>query len=93
MSIKGFQITEKTTGMLENNKYVFWVDLKDSKNKIKDTVEKRFNVEVKKINTQKLKGKETLSQRRIKGRKKDRKKAIVTLKKGQKIKEFESEGN
>lgn len=51
-------------------------------------VEKQFNVKVEAVNIINLKGKYK-SWRQRSGKKKDRKKAIVTLKKGQKIKEFE----
>jgi len=88
MIIKGFVITEKTTEMVEQGKYSFWVDSSASKNKIKDAVEKRFDVEVTDIKTIVVKGKKK-SWRQKSGRKKDRKKAIVNLKKGQKISEFE----
>ncbi len=88
MKIKGFVITEKTTEMVEEGKYSFWVDLEASKNQIVDAVEKRFSVEIVDIKTIVVKGKKK-SWRQRSGKKKDRKKAIVKLKKGQKISEFE----
>lgn len=88
MAIIGFQITEKSNNLAHGNKYCLWVDKKDSKSKIRLIVEKQFNVKVEAVNIINLKGKYK-SWRQRSGKKKDRKKAIVTLKKGQKIKEFE----
>ncbi len=88
MAILGFQITEKSTAQAGENKYTFWVEKNASKTKIKEAIEDRFKVIVDKINTINLRGKEK-KWRQQKGKRSDRKKAIVTLKKGQRIKEFE----
>jgi len=77
-------ITEKATTLSEFNKTVFRVHKGASKNSIKKSIEKIFKVNVIKINTINLKGKTKL----VKGKKSSRpgyKKAIVTLKKGQRI--------
>lgn len=88
MIIEGFQITEKSTEMAENNKYTFWVNKNASRNQIAKEVGDRFNVKVERVNIINQQGKvKTL--RRQSGKKKDRKKAIVTIKKGQKISDFE----
>jgi large subunit ribosomal protein L23 len=88
MIIKGFQITEKSTRLVEDNKYTFWVDKDSTKNQIGSEIEDRFNVKVVSVNVINQKGKiKTLG--RQSGKKKDRKKAIVTIKKGQKISDFE----
>lgn len=77
-------ITEKSTGQAEKGKYAFRVHPKATKGDIKLAVEKTFNVNVVKINTLNVSG-------RIKrvryqpGYTADWKKAIVTLKSGQKI--------
>ena len=44
-------ITEKATKLLEDNKYVFDVDLKSNKTEIKAAIETLFNVKVTKVNT------------------------------------------
>jgi len=89
MKILGFQVTEKTTSLASQSKYVFWIGLKVSKQQVKQEVEEKFKVDVIKVNIINLKGKKK-TWRQKKGRKKDRKKAIVTIKKGQRIKEFET---
>jgi large subunit ribosomal protein L23 len=92
MIIKGFIISEKTTDLVEDSQYSFWVDVNANKNQIEQAVKDRFNVEVISVKTINQKGKKK-SWRRQTGRKKDRKKAIVKLKKGQKIKDFEISSN
>lgn len=77
-------ITEKTTILSENNQVVFEVPVSASKPEIKEAVEALFNVSVTAVNTIKVKGK-TKRFRGIPGRRKDVKKAIVTLKDGDEI--------
>ena len=82
--IKSLLQTEKSTGMLPENKYLFLVDDKANKIEIKKAVESIYNVTVTKVNTQISSGKK----RRVRyaeGRTPDRKKAIVQLKQGDKI--------
>jgi len=74
-------ITEKSTILSENNQVVFEVPTSASKTEIKEAVESLFSVSVTAVNTLRLKGK-TKRFRGIKGRRKDIKKAIVTLKDG-----------
>ena len=77
-------ITEKSTSLSEFNKVVFKVHKGASKNTIKRSIEKIFKVNVIKVNTINLKGKEKF----IRGKKAFKsgyKKAIITLKKGQNI--------
>jgi len=81
-------VTEKSTSLLQNNKYTFVVDPRANKIEIKQAVEKTFKVKVEKVNTMNVKGK-IKRVRRIPGRTPDTKKAIVTLKKGDKIEIFE----
>jgi large subunit ribosomal protein L23 len=81
-------VTEKSTSLLQDNKYTFEVDLKANKTEIKQAVESLFKVKVEKVNTMHIRGK-LKRVRRIQGRTPDRKKAIVTLKKGDKIEVFE----
>ena len=77
-------ITEKGTSLSEFNKIVFKVNKSANKNSIKKSIEKIFKVNVIKINTINLKGKSKF----VRGKKtikEDKKKAIITLKKGQNI--------
>ena len=77
-------ITEKTTIVAENNQVVFEVPITATKPEIKEAVEQLFKVSVTAVNTLRLKGK-TKRFRGIAGRRKDIKKAIVTLKDGDSI--------
>lgn len=77
-------ITEKSTILSENNQVVFEVAINATKPEIKDAIEQLFSVTVTAVNTLKLKGK-TKRFRGIPGRRKDVKKAIVTLKDGDTI--------
>ncbi|MBD3425315.1 MAG: 50S ribosomal protein L23 [Candidatus Latescibacteria bacterium] len=82
-------ITEKSTMLRERaNKFVFEVNPRANKNQIKDAIEQFFNVKVRKINTCNVRGKmKTRFTRggRFSGRLPDRKKAIVTLARGDSI--------
>ena len=75
-------ITEKSTVLSEQNKVVFKVADDASKDEIAAAVEALFKVQVVKVNTLVTKGK-TKRFRGIMGRRKDVKKAIVTLADGQ----------
>ena len=77
-------ITEKSTSLSEFNKIVFKVHKGASKSSIKRSVEKIFKVNVVKINTINLKGKTKMVKNK-KASKPGYKKAIITLKKGQRI--------
>jgi len=77
-------ITEKTTILSENNQVVFEVPLRATKAEIKEAVETLFKVSVTAVNTMRMKGK-TKRFRGIAGRRKDIKKAVVTLKDGDTI--------
>tara|TARA_B100000686_G_C16459416_1_gene796288 strand:- start:6 stop:299 length:294 start_codon:yes stop_codon:yes gene_type:complete len=77
-------ITEKSTSLSEFNKVVFKVNKGATKNTIKKSIEKIFKVNVIKINTINIKGKNKLV-RNKKAYKTGYKKAVVTLKKGQNI--------
>jgi large subunit ribosomal protein L23 len=86
--IKRPLITEKTTKMMEENKYCFLVDPKANKNQIRQAVEQIFNVKVKAVNTFNLLGK-IKKMGRHQGRRPSWKRAIVTLEKGSRIEYFE----
>lgn len=82
-------ISEKSFSKAEEGKYVFWVRNDSNKIQIKEAVEKNFKVEVVKVNVVNLKGKaKSFGRKRTEGKRKDKRKAIVTLKKGQEIKEL-----
>ncbi len=80
-------ITEKGTGLLNQNKYVFKVDRRANKHQIREAVEKAFKVKVAKVRVITMPTK-TKGFGRLRGERSPWKKAIVTLKEGEKIKEF-----
>jgi large subunit ribosomal protein L23 len=86
--IKRPLITEKTTKMMEENKYCFLVDPKANKMQIRQAVEQIFNVKVKAVNTLNLLGK-VKKMGRHEGRRPSWKRAIVTLEPGSRIEYFE----
>lgn len=77
-------ITEKTTILSEQNKYVFQVTTCASKPLIKKAVEAIFEVKVKSVNVLNQKGKVKKFKGTL-GRRSDIKKAIVTLENGYNI--------
>lgn len=81
-------VSEKTMGLMEENKYTFFVDPKANKIEIKKAVEEIFKVKVLDVRTMNLKGK-FKRQGKHSGYTSDRKKAIVTLKQGDKITVYE----
>ncbi|MDI6800072.1 MAG: 50S ribosomal protein L23 [Actinomycetota bacterium] len=81
-------VSEKSYELIEQGKYTFEVHPDARKIEIKKAVEEMFKVNVTKVNTMSVKGK-LKRQGRTSGRRKDIKKAIVTLKKGDKIEFFE----
>jgi large subunit ribosomal protein L23 len=50
-------ITEKSTSLLQENKYTFEVDPRANKTEIKQAVQSIFKVKVEKVNTMRVKGK------------------------------------
>lgn len=81
-------VTEKTTDMGENDKYVFEVASEANKAEVKQAVEKFFGVKVIDVHTLNMKGKPKRLGRYM-GRRKDWKKAIVTVQSGDKIDLFD----
>ncbi len=77
-------VTEKSTMASEHNQVVFDVAIDSTKPQIKAAIEELFSVKVKAVNVNIRKGK-TKKFRGINGRRKDVKKAIVTLVEGQVI--------
>lgn len=81
-------VTEKSTVLAGENKYVFEVDLRANKRQIKEAVSLAFNVRVERVNTIRMKGKRKRFGRKITPRP-DWKKAIVTVARGDTIEIFE----
>lgn len=81
-------VTEKSTALAAEGKFVFEVDRRATKTKIKQAIEEIFKVDVVAVNTLNVPGKlKRLG--RYEGMTPARKKAIVTLKPGQTIPIFE----
>jgi large subunit ribosomal protein L23 len=85
--IKRPVITERTSEMMADKKYVFEVDLKSNKTEIKRAVEEIFKVKVVKVNTLRVPRKRT-RYGRYTGFTPEWKKAIVTLSEDSKPLEF-----
>ena len=86
-------LTEKITRLQENRQYAFEVPYSANKIDIEHAVEKKFRVTVTSVRTQRVRGKEKvqLTRRgRFQGRTRGWKKALVTLKQGDKIDFFEN---
>ncbi len=84
--IQTASLTEKASLLSEKqNKYVFRVAPRANKIQIKEAVEKLFNKKVVAVNTANYAGKKKRERRADFGRKPHWKKAIVTLKEGDKI--------
>ena len=86
-------ITEKSTILRDANKYAFVVDRKATKPQIRRAAEELFDIEgdILKIRTMHVRGKPKGKMLRYqRGRKPHWKKAIITLKEGATIQEFET---
>lgn len=81
-------ITEKSTSNIENATYTFEVDSRMNKYQVRDAIEKLYNVEVADVRIMNYKGKPK-RYGRSEGYSRSYKKAIVKLKEGFKIQEFE----
>ncbi|HWU59995.1 MAG TPA: 50S ribosomal protein L23 [Microbacteriaceae bacterium] len=74
-------VSEKSYGLIDEGKYTFIVDPRSNKTEIKRAIETIFKVEVASVNTLNRRGKATRTKFGI-GKRKDTKRAIVTLKSG-----------
>ena len=83
-------ITEKSTRLRENNKYVFKVHESLNKIEIKRAVETVFNVHVRKVNVMNMPGRKKRLRTREYGYTSSWKKAIVTLAEGDTFEFFEA---
>ena len=77
-------VSEKSYGLLDNNKYTFVVRPDANKTEIKIAVEKIFDVKVTAVNTQNRKGKTRRTRVGV-GRRANTKRAIVSLAEGDRI--------
>ncbi|MEO3938141.1 50S ribosomal protein L23 [Dermatophilaceae bacterium Soc4.6] len=74
-------VSEKSYGLLDEGKYTFIVDPRSNKTEIKIAIEQIFNVKVSSVHTLNRKGKARRTRFGL-GKRKDTKRAIVTLKEG-----------
>jgi large subunit ribosomal protein L23 len=74
-------VSEKSYGLIDEGKYTFLVDTRATKTEIKLAIEKIFGVKVASVNTLNRVGKHRRTRFGI-GKRKDTKRAIVTLKSG-----------
>ena len=82
--IKNLVRTEKGTLLESERKYLFEVSLKANKVEIRKAIEEIYKVKVEAVNTTKVQGKKKRVRQQL-GKTTPWKKAIVTLKEGQKI--------
>ena len=82
-------ISEKTYGLLDENKYTFEVDPRANKTQIRQAIEEIFDVTVTGVNTMNRQGKR---KRRglIVGKRPDAKRAIVSVAEGDEIELFDA---
>lgn len=84
-------VTEKSVNLASSEKYIFKVAKKATKNEVKKEIARIFKVKVKAVNILNQRGKERKRGKAV-GKSPDFKKAIIALKKGEKIKELEVKG-
>jgi large subunit ribosomal protein L23 len=77
-------VSEKSYGLLDENKYTFLVQPEANKTQIKQAVESVFNVKVTSVNTLNRSGKRKRTRFGY-GKRKDTKRAIVSLAEGERI--------
>ena len=81
--IKKPVVTEKSMANQQKSVYTFIVSPDATKPEVKQSVEKAFNVKVEEVRTVKVKGKyKRMKNQLLQGKRKDWKKAYVTLKEG-----------
>ena len=88
--IKTVRITEKGARQSEKlNQYTVIADKRANKTQIRQAVQELFKVKVTKVNTMNVRGKDRRQRTKQAGRSSNWKKAIVTLKSGQRLDLFE----
>jgi large subunit ribosomal protein L23 len=85
-------ISEKSYGLLDGNQYTFIVRPDANKTQIKIAVEQVFNVKVLGVNTVNRQGKRKRSRGNVTGKRKDTKRAIVSVAPGDRIEIFGGPG-
>ena len=84
--LKHMRLTEKSNKLSsEYGQYTFEVAPDATKYTVREAVERAFKVTVTRVNIQNIAGKVKRSRRGLPGRSSDYKKAVVTLKEGDKI--------
>jgi len=84
--LKHMRLTEKSNKLSANySQYTFEVAPTATKYTVREAVEQTFKVTVMRVNIQNVRGKNRRSRRGQPGRTSDYKKAVVTLKEGDKI--------
>lgn len=84
--LKSMRLTEKASKLSSNyGQYTFEVYPSATKHTVREAVEQTFKVTVKRVNIQNIKGKPKRSRRGLPTTGSDSKRAIVTLKQGDKI--------
>lgn len=81
-------LSEKAVVDIQDGKYAFFVHPDANRSQVKEAVQQVFGVDVLKVNIQNKEGK-VKSMGRYSGRRPNRKKAIVTLKPGQRIQQLD----
>lgn len=81
-------LSEKALAGIEDGKYVLFVHPDANRTQIKDAIEQVFDVDVLKLNVSKVRGKERTFGR-YRGTRSARKKAMFSLRAGQKIQQLE----
>lgn len=84
-------VSEKSYGLLDRNAYTFLVKPTANKTEIKIAIEQIFDVKVTAVNTMNRKGKTRRSRTGL-GKRKDTKRAIVTVAEGDRIDIFAGQG-
>jgi len=83
--IRKIQVTEKSTGLQSQNKYIFEVHPGANKIDVRRAVEELFKVSVTDVNTMNYSGKRKRERTVRYGKRSDWKRAVVTLKDGDSI--------
>ncbi|MFH1192305.1 MAG: 50S ribosomal protein L23 [bacterium] len=78
-------MTEKVTNLAKNNMYVFEVVKEANKIEVKKAIKDLYGVLATDVNIINIKGKKVGRMRKVRGKRKNRKKAIIKLKKGDSI--------
>lgn len=81
-------VTEKATNLGSSNQYVFMVGIDTNKIEVSKAIQEVYGVKPISVNIIKVKGKK-VNRGRITGKRKDFKKAVITLKKGDTISVYE----